>query len=511
MFRPLKNINFTVLTVILLVGASTFLRFYNISSPPFDAHSLRQTQTLSTIADFHENGVDLLYPKTHYAGYPGYFALECPLYQAAMAWLWNIFPHSIAAIRFYNILIGIFTGWLLYLIANLFLPKKTSAAAAIIFLLAPLNIFCSRSILLEPTGIFLALTLIYLYFKIGPINNPKSLVLFLLFSICLCVSALIKALYLFPLLVIFAATLYGKDKKTTGLYAISFSLALFLLFLWMAHANAVNNSSIFLEGKTAIKHLGCLSLFNPLFWPTMAYRAAIKIAPGPAFWLLLFSLFLAFFKNGIDKKSVYLLRICWVIILGFLCLFADINLPHDYYQLILTPFTSLLIAFAAFYLLDQLSDTRVKNAICVIFAAALFLSASIAYLETARISVPLLEFQAAVGPRLGQNNRFVFLFAKAISRDDLSKIRFNKPPELDELSALYSVNKWGVARRGLTVQESIAYLKSIPRHLRDNFGEIIFYGYVYGEEFFPEELATLGELGYKLKTNGRFGAIFKRI
>jgi len=505
----LRNINVAALFFILLAGSAILLRFYNISSPPFDAYSLRQTQTLSTIADFYENGVDLLYPKTHHAGYPGYYVLECPFYQAAMAYLWHIFPYSIAVIRCFNILINIFTAWLLYLVTNLFLPKKISAGAAIMFLLTPLNIFCSRSTLLEPAIVFLVMLVVYLYFRIGLINNAKSVVLFLLLSVCLCVSILIKPIYLGPFFVIFAAT-FSNNKKTAGFYAVSFFTALGLLCLWMTRAATINNESIFTAGLAAKNLLGNGSLFNPFFWLIMFHRAAVKIAPGPALLCLFFSLFIAFFKNDADKKSIYLLRICWVIICGFLWLFADINFPHAYYQLILTPFSSVLIAFAAFYLLDKLSDARVKQVLCLIFTISLFLSAAISYLESARLSVSLLEFQAALGPRLDQNNRFVFLFVKSIPGDELSKIKFDKSPAFDELSGLYSVNKWGETRKGLTVKESVAYLKDIPQPLRDNFGEIIFYKYDYGNDFFAEDLTALGELGYKLKMNSRFGVILQR-
>src|ERR1041384_7147935 len=102
-----------MLMVVALV-AGLVLRLIGLSAPPFDNHNFRQCQTLSTIEDFHAHGIDLLHPKALYAGYPGTFVLELPLFQAVAALLYSAFGPHLEIIRLLNILLGLATTALLY-------------------------------------------------------------------------------------------------------------------------------------------------------------------------------------------------------------------------------------------------------------------------------------------------------------------------------------------------------------------------------------------------------------
>lgn len=64
-----------------LLLAGLLLRLHGLSYPPYDHHSFRQTQTLSTAEAFYRNGIDLLHPTAIYMGYPGTFVLEIPLFK----------------------------------------------------------------------------------------------------------------------------------------------------------------------------------------------------------------------------------------------------------------------------------------------------------------------------------------------------------------------------------------------------------------------------------------------
>src|SRR4051794_20499725 len=90
------------------------LRFLGLHLPPFDYHAARQTQTLSTIQAYHKDGIDLLHPRVNYAGYPGVFVLELPIFQALIALSFRLLGFHLEIIRIFNIALGLATAWFLY-------------------------------------------------------------------------------------------------------------------------------------------------------------------------------------------------------------------------------------------------------------------------------------------------------------------------------------------------------------------------------------------------------------
>src|SRR5437773_2605857 len=188
----------------LLVGL--WLRLVGLSYQPYDNHGFRQTQTLFTIETFYAQGIDLLHPKTLYTGYPGTFVLELPLFQALGAVLYHIFGPHLAAIRVLNILLGLASMWLLYRITALLLERTTAVLAALIYWLAPLNVFYQRSMLLDPMAVFFGLLSFYglalvLELPSAPGSRPSTRrrrLQFGVFAAATWTTAMIKTLYLWP-------------------------------------------------------------------------------------------------------------------------------------------------------------------------------------------------------------------------------------------------------------------------------------------------------------------------
>src|SRR5438270_1747645 len=128
-------------TLLLLAGiVGLVLRLVCFSCPPYDSHSFRQTQTLSTIETFYHEGVDIFHAKAIYMGYPGVFVLEVPVFQAFCAWLYRLFGPHWEIVRAVNICLGAGSAWLVYKISLRFFAPGIAALSAIIYWLAPLNI-----------------------------------------------------------------------------------------------------------------------------------------------------------------------------------------------------------------------------------------------------------------------------------------------------------------------------------------------------------------------------------
>ena len=84
---PRDDASHSIVKVVFLVAliAGLYLRLIELSGPPYENHSFRQTQTLSTIEDYYRHGIDHLHPNAIYVGYPGTFVLELPVFQALAA------------------------------------------------------------------------------------------------------------------------------------------------------------------------------------------------------------------------------------------------------------------------------------------------------------------------------------------------------------------------------------------------------------------------------------------
>src|SRR5262245_36999710 len=190
----------------IALAVGLWLRLIGISYPPYDYHNFRQCQTLSTIETFYSQGIDLLHPKTLYMGDPWIFVLELPLFQGLAALLYHVFGPHLEVVRFLNILIGAATFWLLYRITDYLVDGATAVLTVVVYWLAPLNISYQRSMLLDPLAVFCGLLSFYCLARLidagGAHQNAGDRrgewARFATFAIATWLTALIKALCLWP-------------------------------------------------------------------------------------------------------------------------------------------------------------------------------------------------------------------------------------------------------------------------------------------------------------------------
>ena len=383
-FRAIK------LAIILAVLTGLGLRFVGLTWPPYDGHAFRQTQTLATIEFFYHDGIDILHPRTNYMGYPGTLVLELPLFQALMAALYRIFGPHLEIIRLINIFFGAGTAWLLFRAVELFLDWRTAILAALIYWLAPLNIGYHRSTLLDPMAVFFSILSFYCLAlliqnrQIG--GNPEAgpryrWRWFAVFAISTWVAAMTKALYLWPAVLQMGwAVLTGRlkvDRQTIRL-GVVFAVAGFSFFLWNIHAARVNAMSPFTRGYRPTVNLGFAPLADPHYYLNMIVRR-------PKWWLgilgaILYPLGLfAGWAQHRDQARTTGFVLMVLIPPTYLLLFPQINAPHDYYQLIITPFLAVVPAYGLNWLASRSQDANSKAlstrglafaAICALFVIA---------------------------------------------------------------------------------------------------------------------------------------------
>jgi hypothetical protein len=167
---------------------------------------------------------------------------------------------------------------------------------------------------------------------------------------------MIKALYLWPAVLLFAQVWFVRRFKWDGwmipvLAWFAFTGVCFLA--WNHHSAVVNDTSLFTRGAKPTSHLGVSALFSPDF-----YRA--QIIGRPKMWLgflgallYLVGLWAAWTGRAGWKPTSMVLLV--VIPPTYLLAFSNMNRPHDYYQLIITPFLAIVAGHGLRWLLSRRS------------------------------------------------------------------------------------------------------------------------------------------------------------
>ncbi len=470
----------TKLLVGIALAVGLWLRLVGFNYPPFDSHSFRQTQTLSTIEAFYTHGIDPLHPRTIYMGYPGVFVLEFPVFQALAALLYHIFGPHLELVRILNILMGIAGAWLLFKIVSLMLDRPTAILAALTYWLAPLNILYQRSMLIDPTAVCCALLAFYMLLLLT--SRPEEVLprphwtYLLTFAVSTWLTAMIKALYLWPAVMLFGFVFLTRRCKLDGLIlgiGAAFALSGVCFLTWNHYAAGINNASPITSGVNPTALLGFSALTQPEFYFIMLVRR-------PKLWLGLFGallyivgLWAAWNERG-EQKRKRVLMLLFLIPPSYLILFASINRPHEYYQLIITPFLAIITGNGLRWLATRhLSTKTLKPAISrfvvVTGSSLLITSAALFYLlwlQAPHIDGRILKFQRVCAGKFQPG-------AAAMVFVDRSLYTISKHSYIPEF--LYASKLWGYGR---TVENAMdardLYEEALPGFQRLDY--VVFYG-----------------------------------
>lgn len=349
--------------VAVALAAGLILRLVGLHYPPYDSHSFRQCQTLSTIDDFYRNGIDLLHPHTLYMGNPGLFVLELPLFQATGAGLYHVFGPHVEIIRVLNILFGAASAWVLYLLTLRFLDRRTAVLAALVYWLSPLNILYHRSTLLDPMGVLCGLTSFYCLLVLLDNDAQQSGIAkrrwlyFSVFFVAAVLTALIKALYLWPAVLLLGHALLRRgfrfDSSLLGSMAV-FAIAGVCFIFWNRYAALANATNPLTGAIEPASLLGISKLFDPHFY-LMMLKTRPKAWLGPAggvFYLLGAWACWAEWRQTRWRNPLFLVAL---VPPTYLLAFSNINFPHDYYQLVITPFLAIIAAVGISWLANRFS------------------------------------------------------------------------------------------------------------------------------------------------------------
>lgn len=317
------------------------VRFIGLFNPMDGVHHWRQTQTASTIRNFHESGLSILYPQVDWgADGSGFIECEFPIYQYPIAKLYDVFgPHEFIA-RLVSIAYSALACFYLFVLVRDVSNRSQALWSLAVFLSLHVATFYSRVIMLDILMLAASLGAIWHMLvysrKGGAFHWGMSLV-------WLSIACLVKLtpLYLgLPLGYLFYRK-YGWSmlRRWDGwLYA---GVTVLSLILWYDHAAWLGeNGGLSVNLTDKIMNWDLVASWK--FWRKILVTRFMYWHMSPAmFWVAATGLVLLVLKRQDRDEALYLY---WgAALLVFLLLTPMGNYVHGYYQL---PFLPVFAVFS---------------------------------------------------------------------------------------------------------------------------------------------------------------------
>lgn len=371
------------LGLIVIIGLA--LRLYQFSTPLADWHSFRQADTVSVAREFIKQGFNLLKPKYHdlsniQSGIDnpqGYRMVELPIISALVALLQPVIPwlelHQVY--RLVNIIFSLGIIVLLYLLAAMLDDRKVGLIAASVFAFLPFAVYYSRTTLPEVPLVFFVLLSMYSLMRYA---NHQRFWWLICFGATFSLATLLKPIAVFFTPPLIAYVLLKRPVNIGSLvpWVLAMVMSIIPLLLWRVW---ILN---FPEGIPASHWLlnGNNIRLKPAFFRWIFAERLAKLILGYYGTVLLVTGYL-FTVKSLSKRyplEDYLRRIkvivrrlnheetlphtsltqffyvMWTLgMLLYLIVIASGNVQHDYYQFVLLPLISILVARGIMFFLDQ--------------------------------------------------------------------------------------------------------------------------------------------------------------
>lgn len=360
-----------IFPVLLLLAIAVFLRLYRLDTALADWHSFRQTDTASVTREFVKHNYPIWEP--HYQDHSniasgldnpkGYRMVEFPLVNYLIAQVIRFNPglDLVSTSRLFSIGFSLLGLVSLYgFIYQLTHRRNISFLTGFIFATLPYSVFYSRVILPEPAmiGTQLAALWIFLLWIERPHKNQfRNQLLYTLSLTLFAISLLLKptAIFIVPVYIIIALVYMGiKAFVSPWMMGYAFlGLAPMIGWRkWIQNYPAGIPASNWLLNGNGIR-------LKPSWWRWLFAERIAKLILG--YWgsIFLFSGLISKIKTQTKHASLFdLVTITWAgSMFLYLVIFATGNVQHDYYQTLLIPVISILVARGIIWL-TNLAPTR---------------------------------------------------------------------------------------------------------------------------------------------------------
>lgn len=368
-----KNILYFILLIALL------WRINNLFNPIIGDQSWRQADTAAMSRNYYENGFNFLYPQIDWGGNSkGYVESEFPIYQYAVAVLYELFGVHVSLGRILSIIFSLITIFFLYRIAAKYFDKKTALWTCFIYSILPLNVFYSRVFMGEPL-LLMSITIGIYYYSEWLDKEKISFYFISLLFISLACLIKIPTLYIGLPLFYLSWKKYSK-KVFKNVPILFYAIIVFLsVYLWYYHAHQIYLNSkltfnIWGYGTDKWGNWGFITTWE--YWNGVFFKnIAAKHLTWVGFIVFIFALVL--FRKNKQMRFFYVWLIAGLI---YLIIVARGNYFHDYYQLpVIIPISFFMGKIFSDYFKINLSNWRSK---ALIFSlAGIFILSAFRYIQ----------------------------------------------------------------------------------------------------------------------------------
>jgi hypothetical protein len=388
---------------LVAAGALLAIRLFHLSGPLDLPHAWRQAETAAYTRAFHEHGIDLFHPTVTWLGPGGVHAFEFPLAQAASALLYRAFGEDVLWDRLVALASFVGSAGFLFAIARRLSSPPTAAIATLVYLAMPLGQFFSRAAQVDFTAVFFSHAMLWALLRAASGEGRRWLVAG---AAAAAAAFLVKAHYAFYLalpLAVFAAPRVPLRRAGPWLLAAAVPIALFLA--WRHHAGVLNHSGpVFPHIPPGAPPTDTMSEWefylgtwaqrlDPAEWLHLARRVANEVFG----WIGLALFAVGALARPAAGEHLGAMRAWLAGAVGFVLLFFNANLVHDYYQIPLLAPAALFVARGVVALAARAPRWRFAAAAALVVALSL---ENVAWAESSHYYVPCPLING-YGPAIG--------------------------------------------------------------------------------------------------------------
>lgn len=336
----------TIFLYILLAGF--LIRLYNLTSPLYDKHTWRQTDTAEIARNFYLNGMKLFYPQVGWGGPVGYCETEFPLFNYLVAGLYHLAggPHDWLG-RFLSVVFWAIAATFLWSFARRHFTREAALFAVLAYAFLPLGIFFSRTF--QPETLVHVLCLATLDFTDRWLRTNR-IRWYLGALVALSLGVMVKL----PVYLLFA--MVALPVAYRGWKAALKDVRLWILAIvpilagaaWYSHARylAEIGTTFSLVGNKWMSWALFTDVYG--FWLGMLWRV-FALVLGPIGFVLLI---MALRRRAENPGQIATKAYFWGVI-AFTFTFGYAHIIHDYYQMTWLPPAALLIGMIMGDLLER--------------------------------------------------------------------------------------------------------------------------------------------------------------
>mgnify|MGYP001604489357 CR=1 FL=1 len=352
-------IGFILLTLLCVVALA--VRLYKFDNSIAEWFSWRQSDTAAVGRFLISDNFNLLKPRYYdlsniQSGVDnpqGLRMVEFPLYNAAFALLYNVWP--IIAIEQWGRVVAILSSLvvlsILYVLLEHEFGKTEAFFGGLFFALAPYIVFYSRVVLPDMPAVALAMLSVYTVYRYSLSKNKLFFILSILFY---ALALLVKPTIIYYGIIMVYFLMHDKYTswiKPILLIVVFLSFSALPVWLWRNYIKAfpegVAASSWLLTSVNTPKGLENIFL-RPAFFRWVFYERISNLILG-GYGIVL--LILGMFTTG--KQKAYLSGVFLLSALLYLFTFQGGNVQHDYYQIMIIPAMTFLVGDGAGILMRQ--------------------------------------------------------------------------------------------------------------------------------------------------------------